>query len=179
VLSGRIRFVGLLTLVTLGLAACGQDAHYTLTWRFSTEAPAAFSARSCGLAGVESFEGTEIEVDGTTNTFKAVCGAGRLERSLGPGTWTVKLQGVDPSGRAPTDGTATSMVLTGVSSPFVLELNQPSPVVEVVVVSRPSCADGIDNNSNGLVDSDDPFCAAGGPGERPVTRPDASADASM
>lgn len=178
-LSGRIRIVGLLILCGFGLAACGQDAHYTLTWRFSNEAPSAFSARSCGLAGVESFEGLETERDGATHTFRAVCGAGRIVRSRGPGTWTVKLQGVDPSGRTPSNGTATSMLLTGVSAPFELDLDQPSPVVEVVVMPRPSCADGIDNNSNGLVDSDDSACANGGLAERPAFRSDASADTSM
>gem|GEM_PF-5224217 len=178
-LSGRIQLIELLSLCGFGLAACGQDARYTLTWRFANEAPAAFSARSCGLAGVESFEGLETKLDGSTNTFRAVCGVGRLERFIGAGTWTVKLQGVDPSGRVPTDGTATSVVLSGVSAPFVLEFDEPSPVVEVVVVPRPSCADGIDNNSNGLVDSDDPVCRNGGTDERLFSRPDASIDASM
>lgn len=144
------------------LVGCGEDPTYTLTWRFANEAPAPFSARSCGQAGVESFEGVESRVDGSERrAFKAVCGTGSLERSVPQGEWTVKLQGIDPSGRVPTSGAPTEMVLVGQTGPFVVDFGQPKPLVEVVVTPRKTCADGIDNNANGLVDGDDSVCQSG------------------
>jgi hypothetical protein len=62
------------------------------------------------------------------------------------------------------------MLLVGVSAPFSLVLGEPHPVVEVVVFPRSNCADGIDNNGNGSVDTDDTACIKGGPGELPKSR---------
>lgn len=156
-------------LLACPLLGCGDDPTYSLTWRFANEAPAPFSARSCGLAGVESFDGIESRADGSDRrTFKAVCGAGRVERSIPAGEWTVQLQGLDPSGRVPASGAPADMFLVGKTAPFVVEFGQPKPLVEVVIKPRKTCADGIDNNGNGLVDGDDPPCQSTTPDEAPM-----------
>lgn len=153
-------------LIFLAAAAsgCSQDASYTVTWRFANEAPGAFSARSCGRAGIESFEGVEAEtVSKEIHSFRAVCGAGELRRSLPPGTWQVTLRGVDPAGRMPVNADGSAIVL-GTSGSFVLDLNAPEPVVEVAVAPA-SCKDGLDNDGNLLVDGNDPACEGNPNGE--------------
>ena len=157
-----IRALGFVALLTSSLVGCGDDPTYTLSWRFANEAPAPFSARSCGLAGVESFEGVEYRSDGSERRmFKAVCGTGRLDRSIPAGEWNVTLQGLDPSGRLLPAGASAEMLLLGQTGPFVVEFGQPKLLVEVVVNPRKTCADGIDNNGNGLVDGDDSACQSG------------------
>lgn len=140
----------------LSLAACGDEASYTLRWRFADQPPGAFSARNCGARGIESFVGTETEAGGSQRNFRAVCGMGELRRSTPPGTWTVTLVGVDAAGRLPAAQQLPN--LRGVAGPFVLQLDGPEPFVEVVVPARPQCEDGVDNNGDGLVDADDPGC---------------------
>lgn len=156
-------YVGL-TILAVAASACSEEALYTVTWRFANEAPAAFSARSCGKAGIESFEGVERDAEtGDTRAFRAVCGAGQLRRSLPPGTWQVTLRGVDPSGRMPVNADGSAIVV-GASAPFVLGLNDPAPLVEVALKPA-SCSDGLDNNSNGLIDAHDPICVGNPNGE--------------
>lgn len=148
----------------LGSSACGDDPSYTLRWRFIDEEPGPFSARNCGARGVESFLGTETSADGSRRTFRAVCGMGELRRSLPEGTWTVSLVGVDPAGNPPS-ATEVAM-LTGTAGPFEVKLGGPEPIVEVAVPVRKECADGIDNDGDGLVDADDGGCQAGAEGEK-------------
>ena len=159
-----VRFYVWVILVSVAASACSEDTSYTVTWRFANEAPAAFSARSCGKAGIESFEGVEREVKtGDTHAFRAVCGAGQLRRSLPPGTWQVTLRGVDPAGRMPVNADGSAIVV-GASGAFVLALDGPEPLVEVAL-TPPSCHDGIDNNGNNLADVDDPICVGNPNGE--------------
>ena len=151
-------------IVAVFTSACAEDANYTVAWRFANEAPVGFSARTCGKAGIESFEGVETaSPSGDVHTFRAVCGAGQLRRALPPGTWQVTLRGVDASGRIPVNADGSAIVV-GTSAPFVLDLNDPEPVVEVAVAPA-SCNDGVDNNGNKLVDGNDPVCVGNPSGE--------------
>ena len=61
-------------------------------------------------------------------------------------------------------------VLRGMTAAF--EVTDGDPVsVAVVILPRPSCDDGVDNNSNGIVDQDDPTCRVDGGTELPPSGP--------
>jgi hypothetical protein len=161
-----VRF-GLLAVLTIAPVACGVSGQFELSWRFADqEADAPFSARECGAHAVESFTVTGTKADGTTDSFVAACGRGSVIRSVSPGTWTVSVLGVDAANRglgALDDG----KILRGMSAAFEVVEDAPPTPVAVVVQPRPSCTDGIDNDSDGAVDRDDLDCSADNPSELP------------
>lgn len=151
--------MGSLILLALAGAGCGDEPSYVLRWRFADEPPGPFSAWNCGVRGVEAFQGTETAADGSRRSFRTVCGVGEVRRSLPAGDWTVSLVGIDPAGQLPAEPQRSQ--LTGTAGPFSLQADGPEPIVEVVVPVRPACADGIDNDGDGLVDADDDACQRG------------------
>jgi len=152
----------------LAVAGCADHGSYTVIWAFP-DFDAAHVAAGCGMHGVDSIHVTGRSDSGDGETATALCTSGQLSHSVSVGNWTLFVHQVDVRGREvdPADANgapapAMATVAVGKDADFPAD---PSPVV---LMPRPACNDGIDNDGDGRVDLDDPDCAdANGTSESP------------
>ena len=143
------------------VAGCGEAGSYELSWVIacdSSEAKACTacamdSAMGCSKVGLDSImvrvlRGTAEEAVSTFPCFSSQDGALGRGPGLEPGDVTLEVSGLSPGGQQ----------LTG---PVTTRVNIPDTGLRkgcVALLAPVACADGVDNDGDGLVDGLDPQC---------------------
>jgi len=149
-------------LVLLG-AGCGAGGSYELHWTIGCDnlgdsACTITSARGCSRFGLDGIE--VLAVQGFEQSravfpcFSTLDGAVGRGPELEEGPANLQVSGLSAGGQVLTSG-AVDVAIPASDFQVVL-INLPAP---------PPCADGVDNDADGLVDVHDPGCEASG-GER-------------
>jgi hypothetical protein len=119
-----------------------------------------FQPGDCGRVGVQGIAITATKADGSQADFAVPCGLGFYDGSLGEGSWTLALVGLDAIGEAkePPD-TGLLRGQTDPTSPVEIHAGEhAAPIPPVTLMPQPQCRDGVDNDLDGRVDLDDPDC---------------------
>ncbi len=163
-------YPAILALACSALAACRPGGSFQVSWHFADQAQGAlFTARDCGLHGVESFNVTASSDGGDSSGFRVLCGPGSESHEVPPGRWIVALEALDAGNHGPRPD-EDPHVLRGSSAAFDVVADAPPVAVSVVVIPRDSCHDGVDNDGDGAVDLDDSDCRGEVPSEiKPAT----------
>jgi hypothetical protein len=141
----------LLSLILVGgtlAAGCTTEGSYRLAWTFA-DAPA---AAGCGAHGVDGVHITGGNMAGDSEDIIAVCSAGEIVRTRPIGTWSLVVHQLDVRGvqiTVPDQRTADFMIAEDARTDV-----DPAVVLE----ARPECADGVDNDGDRRLDTDDPDC---------------------
>jgi hypothetical protein len=153
----------LLVLLGSGLApgACSNNGKYQLHWTFSPDG--SFAEGDCGKHGVSGIAIAGSSSGGVDNPI-AACSPGVFTREVPAGTWTLRLNALDATGRVKEP--APSTILSGEVTVTVSD-GSLSQTPAVFLPPQPDCRDGVDNDRDGRVDLDDPGCAGNpeGPSE--------------
>jgi hypothetical protein len=148
-------------LATVALSAgCESDGTYRVSWSFSGDDGEILSAADCSRRGVERVVITLVSLSTGLDVKSSVhpcreADSGKL--SVGEGTYLVRVQAYGGSNQPFLDPVTGEEALVET----VAELRVTgSGVAEVAVVftPNPECADGVDNDADGLVDAADPGC---------------------
>lgn len=166
----------------LGLAGgvgCHSDGNYNLTWTFAGDPMQMTSALTCAQNGVFALRITGASLQGDGDEVEVPCAPGAFTQSVGVGTWSFTVHGLDGSGHyrgdqfaaaidtdASSDGDDAADAETANTAIDFLEatlgpieiVKDGTAVATVQLIPRPTCADGVDNNADGRVDLDDPLC---------------------
>jgi hypothetical protein len=146
----------LIVLLPLGLVACGEAGSYELTWTIGCEtgedpACAVVSIRDCSRRGLDSIEVIALQ-DGEQRAIFPCFSPDDGPVGRGPGLDSGSVQ-LDVYGLA-----ADGVRLTGPAA-VTAEIPESGLVpVEVNLPEPAACADGVDNDGDGLVDLMDPGC---------------------
>ncbi len=137
---------------------CGEAGSYELSWTISKldgkAAPCTVSSvHTCSKAGLDSLQVVVLRTGDAEETALHPCytpGDGALGRGpdLTDGPVTLRVTGLSPGGQQLTSPVEVSadIPLEGLVK---VKINLPRP---------PRCADGVDNDGDGLVDLKDPEC---------------------
>ncbi len=166
------KFPYLLFPVFLLAIGCGEAGTYELTWTLGKlDAKAApcqvKSVATCSRAGLDSLKVVVLRGGSAEETALHPCysaGEGALGRGpdLAEGQVTLRVTGLSPGGQlltGPVDVTATIPAEGLVKA----SLNLPRPA---------QCADGVDNDGDGLVDVKDPDCKGANTGNESTSPKD-------
>ena len=149
--------LGLCATGALAIASCRQDGSYRVTWDFLADStPGALeqnAAAGCGQHGVDAIWVTAVDTTSDSDEVIAICTPGQVTRSVPAGSWTVEVQAIDA------ESAVLASVSPEVSIPVFVVNGGAVTDVPVTLTVPPACSDGIDNDSDGRVDLDDPGCA--------------------
>lgn len=156
----RIRGLGFCLLSAVAVwGGCSNSGSYTLSWRFVAD-QVDFKSGDCGRVGVSGIGITGTRSDGSQSAIAVPCGLGFYDGSLDQGSWTLELVALDASGLPKVPPPTT--VLRGQTAGLSVEIHagdQAAPIPPVFLMPLAQCSDGVDNDSDGRVDLDDPGCA--------------------
>ena len=141
------------------IAGCGEAGSYELSWNIGCDKTKACTtctldnAMGCSKVGLDSmevrvFRGAVEEEGSIFPCFSQQDGALGRGPGLDPGKVRLEVSGVSPGGQQLTEPVSTEVTIpdTGMAAACV---KVPLPT---------ACADGVDNDGDGLVDGDDPGC---------------------
>ena len=138
---------------------CNDDGSYRVTWSFSGTDGEITSAADCSRRGVERVVVTLVNLDTGADVKTTVhpcrdASSGNI--SVAKGTYGVRVQAFGGSDQPFLDPVTGDEALVET----VAELRVGGGVAETTVVftPNPKCADGVDNDADGLVDAADPGC---------------------
>jgi hypothetical protein len=151
------RLLPWLILGALGAAGCSTEGDYRVTWSFADGEIS--SAGDCSRRGVvEVVVRLTSLADGTVHRAAYPCSQGGTGlQHLPRGTYRLEVQAYGPT-RLPFTDPATGKVALreGVAE---VEVTDGDPTAWAVTFTpNPRCADGVDNDGDGLVDAADPGC---------------------
>lgn len=142
---------------------CGEGGSYELRWTVGCEnigdtACAITSAKGCSSYGLDAIEVLAVQGFEENRTlfpcFSVIDGAVGRGSELEEGAVTLEVSGLSAGGQLLTSGSVNVEIPASDFQLVLINLPAPSP-----------CADGVDNDFDGLVDVHDPGCEASG-GER-------------
>jgi hypothetical protein len=142
----------LLSLILVGgtlAAGCTTEGSYRLSWTFA-DAPA---AAGCGAHGVDGVSITGGNTAGDSEDIVAVCSAGEIVRTRPIGLWNLVVHQVDVR------GVRINVPDQRIADVTIAEDAVTDVVPAVVLEARAQCEDGVDNDRDGRLDTDDPECA--------------------
>jgi len=142
----------LFSLILIGgtlAGGCTTEGSYRLSWMFANDEPA---AAGCGAHGVDGVHITGGNTAGDGEDIVAVCSAGEIVRKRPIGTWNLAVHQVDVRG-AQINVPDQSIVGVVIAEDAVIDVGS-----AVVLEARPQCDDGVDNDGDGRLDTDDPEC---------------------
>lgn len=155
-----VRPAGLALAAGLALTLLGCEGHgeARISWSF-TDGPVQ-GAADCSRRGVAKVVITFEDAGGSpVRTFELPCGPGHSgERTVPEGTYQVRVQAFGPSGLPFRDPETGELTLVEIIPDFVVKDRDKVSEGAVVFTPNPPCADGVDNDHDGLVDADDPGC---------------------
>jgi hypothetical protein len=143
-------------------AGCTDYGTYNVSWQFVVSAPppaVAGAGADCGFHGVDSIRVIGSSTEGDHEDFTALCPPGKLSHGVPVGTWTFAVHQIDVRGVVidPKDAAGDPMApMAGA----VIAKGATADLDPVMLISRPVCDDGVDNDGDGRVDADDPACIA-------------------
>jgi hypothetical protein len=135
----------------LAIAGCTDYGTYRVSWVFEGDEPAAVG---CGLHGVKSIRVTAVTDQGDSHGTTTPCAPGELTHEIRVGTWLFSINQLDLQGQR-ADWGGTQLVARGTIVKDMITDLDPSTVV---LVPRPACGDGLDNDGDGRIDTADPEC---------------------
>ena len=139
-------------------AGCTDYGTYDVSWQFVGSAPGTVGG-DCGFHGVDSIRVIGTSTEGDHDDFTSLCPPGTLSRGVPVGTWTFAIHQIDVRG-VPIDPKDANGDLLAPTASAVIASGNPVTLDRVMLTARPACNDGIDNDHDRRVDSDDPDCVA-------------------
>lgn len=137
---------------------CDGTGKYKIYWKFADAEIS--SAKVCSTRGVEKIQISVLKAGSnrTVTSHTARCyPAFRRGPALDPGTYDLRVEGLGFDGR-PLSNPQTGEPYA-LSFAYGVRVREAKVVtVEVTLTRPPACADGVDNDEDGLVDSLDPGC---------------------
>ena len=148
----------LLVCAGLALAACEGHGEARISWSF-TDGPVS-GAADCSRRGVGKIVITfQDDLGAAVRTFERPCGSGSSGSLTVPeGTYQVHVQAFGPSGLPFRDPFTDELTMVELLTDFQVKDKKTASEGAVVFTPNPQCADGVDNDHDGLVDADDPGC---------------------
>lgn len=145
-------------LLCAALAACEGHGEARISWSF-TDGPVE-GAADCSRRGVDKIVITfQDDLGVPVRIFERPCGRGDSETVTVPtGTYQVHVQAFGPSGLPFRDPFTDELTLVEILTDFVVKDRKAVTEGAVVFTPNAPCADGVDNDRDGLVDADDPGC---------------------
>jgi len=155
------RLTGVLWVLAI-MVGCGQAGSYQLTWKWKNLRPggadcAIRSVKACSSMGVDALvvrvlRGGDLEARVIHACYDPTAGASGLGPDLAGGQVELEVRAQSPAAKTLAGPVKVSALIPA------------SGLVRVsVTLPRPNpCADGVDNDGDGLVDRMDPPCAASG-----------------
>jgi hypothetical protein len=163
------RLFGLLLFAGVGAVAagCSPEGSYRLSWAFRPAGgPEEPAQMGCGAHGVDAIRIVATGAEGQ-QTAIVPCTDGVTTRKILAATWGFSVHALGPDGAfkepLPAEGTNILHANLGeraIGADSLVDLDT------VFLEPQPACRDGVDNDRDGRVDTDDPQCADGqGPSE--------------
>lgn len=148
----------LLLAAGLVFAACETHGETRISWSF-TDGPVT-GAGDCSRRGVDKIVITfQDEVGASLRSFDRPCSRGDSGALTMPtGTYQVQVQAFGPSGLPFRDPFTDEITLVEYLTDVVVKDRKAETERAVIFTPNPECADGVDNDHDGLVDADDPGC---------------------
>jgi hypothetical protein len=140
-------------------AGCADHGSYHFSWLFPGYEPAEVG---CGLHGVDSIRVTGMNTDGEGEDVTTLCARGAFAHSVPVGTWTLTVHQIDVRGVPILLRDAQDQLLPDPTATVTITKDADTPLesLPIVLLPRPACSDGVDNDRDGRVDLDDPGCGA-------------------
>jgi hypothetical protein len=134
-----------------GAAGCGRSGTLHVSWDFLGTEPA---SSGCGQHGVDSVVIAGADTAGDGIRVVTACTPGFRDVTVAEGTWTATLAMLNAQGLTMTGADASYPSPTGTAT---VSADAPG-AVSVHLDPAPACNDGVDNDGDGRVDTDDPDC---------------------
>ena len=153
----RTAVLPVLLAAAVGGAGCGPDGSYTLSWTITGETSAdAYGCSSHGIDGiqVQALHATSLE-PASLVTFP--CAPHFGEHKIDAGDYVLQVTPLNARGERLTDP-RTGVAVAPVEVPVKVPSEGTTNTDAVTLTPNPACADGVDNDGDGLVDLADPDC---------------------
>lgn len=156
--TGFSLLVATMFVATFSLVACEASGEFRIAWSFTDGSIQ--GAGDCSRRGVERVVITFSDDAGSAvRRFEIPCGRGDSGvRSVPVGTYQVRVQAFGPARLPFVDYFTGEVTLLETLTDFRIRDGGGVREGAVVFTPNPECADGVDNDGDGLVDANDPGC---------------------
>jgi hypothetical protein len=137
---------------------CASEGTYRLDWGFTSGGSEESASIGCGAHGVDSIK---IEARGPEGAQDAIvpCTDGATVRKILAATWGFNIHALGPDGGfkepLPMEGTNILHVFL---PPLPIAADKETYLSRILFEPQPACRDGVDNDRDGRIDTDDPQC---------------------
>jgi hypothetical protein len=142
-------------------AGCTDYGDYEVTWQF-VGGTAESVKTDCGFHGVDSIRVIGTNTEGDREDISSLCWPGKLTHGVPVGTWTFAVHQIGVRGMLIDPKDANDDPVAPTAGAVLKKDGPPTPLdaSPIMLMPRPVCTDGIDNDRDGRVDADDPECVA-------------------
>jgi hypothetical protein len=154
-----------------GSAGCGPNGSFTLSWAIAGETRSdAFGCSSHGIDGIQ-VQALHASSREPSDLVVFPCAPHFAEHKLDSGDYVLQVTPINARGQRLTDP-RTGVAVAPVEVAATVPADGTVMLDPVTLTPNPACADGVDNDRDGLVDLADPDCGdALGESELPLPTP--------